>query len=234
MVKSGGDLSAICSGANSHSSVDLRPMTEGEFHHQSGICRPGRVAPRRPLFKGLCCKTRWILWTKASREFWPSPCVPLPSKGSSELYASTAAPDAEPSEELMMRENRRVKMAVQINVHEKTEATTWFLNGRDDVRSSYYMEDPATAFDIQGLELDWVGVCCDADFRSVDGRWQFYRFSGTRWQNVNDDNRSHPMASSRHPQRCCVTSQLCSASPRLLLSLTATASQSPFHLPEVT
>ncbi|MDD1522235.1 MULTISPECIES: DUF2075 domain-containing protein [Bradyrhizobium] len=76
-----------------------------------------------------------------------------------------------------------------LNVHEKIEATTWFLNGKDDVRSSYYMEDPATEFDIQGLELDWVGVCWDADFRSVDGRWQFYRFSGTRWQNVNDDNR---------------------------------------------
>lgn len=76
-----------------------------------------------------------------------------------------------------------------LNVHEKIEATTWFLNGKDDVRSSYYMEDPATEFDIQGLELDWVGVCWDADFRWVDGRWQFYRFSGTRWQNVNDDNR---------------------------------------------
>jgi hypothetical protein len=49
--------------------------------------------------------------------------------------------------------------------------------------------DPATEFDIQGLEQDWVGVCWDADFRSVDGRWQFYRFSGTRWQNINDDNR---------------------------------------------
>ncbi|MGY4317633.1 DUF2075 domain-containing protein [Bradyrhizobium sp. JR3.5] len=76
-----------------------------------------------------------------------------------------------------------------INVHEKIDATTWFLNGRDDVRSSYYMEDPATEFDIQGLELDWVGVCWDADFRSINGKWQYYRFSGTRWQNVNDENR---------------------------------------------
>jgi schlafen family protein len=25
--------------------------------------------------------------------------------------------------------------------------------------------------------------------RSVDGRWRSYRFSGTRWQNVNDENR---------------------------------------------
>jgi hypothetical protein len=76
-----------------------------------------------------------------------------------------------------------------VNVHEKIDAPTWFLNGRDDVRSSYYMEDPATEFDIQGLELDWVGICWDADFRSVDGRWQFNRFAGTRWQNVNDENR---------------------------------------------
>ena len=31
------------------------------------------------------------------------------------------------------------------------------LNARDDVRSSFYLEDIATEFDIQGLELDWVG-----------------------------------------------------------------------------
>lgn len=76
-----------------------------------------------------------------------------------------------------------------VNVHEKIDAATWFLNGKDDVRSSYYMEDPATEFDIQGLELDWVGVCWDADFRAINGRWGHYRFSGTRWQNVNDDSR---------------------------------------------
>jgi Uncharacterized conserved protein (DUF2075) len=68
-----------------------------------------------------------------------------------------------------------------VNVHEKIAATTWFLIGRDDVRSSYYLEDPATEFDIQGLELDWAGVCWDADFRSIDGNWQFHRFAGTRW-----------------------------------------------------
>ena len=73
-----------------------------------------------------------------------------------------------------------------LNVHEKIGATHWFLNGKDDVRSSYYLEDPATEFDIQGLELDWVGVCWDADFRLVDGRWAHHSFSGTKWKNVND------------------------------------------------
>lgn len=40
-----------------------------------------------------------------------------------------------------------------INVHEKIGATHWFLNGKDDVRSSHYLEDPATEFDIQGQSL---------------------------------------------------------------------------------
>jgi Uncharacterized conserved protein (DUF2075) len=57
------------------------------------------------------------------------------------------------------------------------------LNEKDDVRSSYYLEDPATEFDIQGLELDWVGVCWDADFRAVDGLWRYHSFRGTVWQN---------------------------------------------------
>jgi DUF2075 family protein len=55
------------------------------------------------------------------------------------------------------------------------------------VRSSYYLEDPATQFDIQGLELDWVGLCWDADFRRVNGDWAHYRFRGTAWQNVKDE-----------------------------------------------
>src|SRR5262249_33980684 len=61
-----------------------------------------------------------------------------------------------------------------------------FLNDKSDVRSSYYLEDPATEFDNQGLELDWVGVCWDADLRWIDGRWSHHKFRGTRWQNVND------------------------------------------------
>ena len=72
-----------------------------------------------------------------------------------------------------------------INVHEKINAVYWFLNDKSDVRSSYYLEDPATEFDIQGLELDWVGVCWDADLRWVDGCWSHYKFRGTVWQKVN-------------------------------------------------
>lgn len=44
-------------------------------------------------------------------------------------------------------------------VQNKIEAPTWFLNDKDDVRSSYFLEETATEFYIQGLELDWSIVC---------------------------------------------------------------------------
>ena len=81
-------------------------------------------------------------------------------------------------------------------MHDKIDPTFWFLNGKDDVRSSYYLEDPATEFDIQGLELDWVGVCWDGDFRAVNGQWGHFKFTGTRWQNVNDPSRKVYLANA--------------------------------------
>lgn len=76
-----------------------------------------------------------------------------------------------------------------INVHAEIGAPTWFLNPRSDVRSSYYLEDPATEFDIQGLELDWIGVCWDADFYRIGNRWSYRDFQGSKWKNVNDEKR---------------------------------------------
>ncbi|UDF03971.1 DUF2075 domain-containing protein [Asticcacaulis sp. AND118] len=73
-----------------------------------------------------------------------------------------------------------------LHVKAGIDPANWFLNDRDDVRSSWYLEDVATEFDVQGLELDWVGVCWDADYRYVDG-WQHRKFAGTKWRNVNDD-----------------------------------------------
>jgi hypothetical protein len=73
-----------------------------------------------------------------------------------------------------------------VNVHEKIDAPSWFLKSKSDVRSSYYLEDPATEFDIQGLELDWIGVCWDADYRWTDGRWSHHDFVGTNWRTVRD------------------------------------------------
>ena len=51
------------------------------------------------------------------------------------------------------------------------------------------MEEVATEFDIQGLELDWVCVAWDANMRRVNGEWVYKNFRGTEWQSINDLNR---------------------------------------------
>lgn len=69
-------------------------------------------------------------------------------------------------------------------VQNKIEATNWFLNGKCDVRSSFHLEETATEFDIQGLELDWTIVCWDADLRFENGDFKHLKFVGTKWQNI--------------------------------------------------
>lgn len=88
-----------------------------------------------------------------------------------------------------------------INIKAKVSPAEWFLNGKRDVRSCQYLEDVATEFDIQGLELDWVGVCWDANFRYKYGQvtgdgWSFNRFIGTDWKNVNKPERIRYLANS--------------------------------------
>lgn len=43
-----------------------------------------------------------------------------------------------------------------IDVKSPMDPIHWFLDGKEDVRSSYYLEDVATEFAVQGLELDWA------------------------------------------------------------------------------
>ena len=76
-----------------------------------------------------------------------------------------------------------------IYVDLKIDAKNWFLNPKDDLRSSYYMEYVATEFDIQGLELDWTCVAWDGDLRFEDNEWSFNNFRGKKWQKIkNEDN----------------------------------------------
>jgi hypothetical protein len=72
-----------------------------------------------------------------------------------------------------------------IHIKANIEPANWFLNPSEDVRSSYYLEDVASEFAVQGLELDWVGVCWDGDFYHNGKRWVCQRFKGTKWQSVN-------------------------------------------------
>ncbi len=74
-------------------------------------------------------------------------------------------------------------------IKSKIDAPVWFLNDKTDVRSSYYLEEAASEFDIQGLELDWACVCWDADFRRGDDEWHHFSFRGTKWQRINSIDR---------------------------------------------
>lgn len=65
----------------------------------------------------------------------------------------------------------------------------WFLDGKEDVRSSYYLEDVATEFDIQGLELDWSCVLWDADFRYTENGWDYRSFVGSKWNYIKKIER---------------------------------------------
>lgn len=67
----------------------------------------------------------------------------------------------------------------------------WFLNGKNDTRSSYYLEDVATEFHIQGLELDWVCVTWDADFRYFKEGWKHLSFRGSRWTYIRKKERKN-------------------------------------------
>ena len=74
---------------------------------------------------------------------------------------------------------------IGLHLKAKIDPVTWFLNGKDDVRSSYFLEDAATEFDIQGLELDWTCVAWDSNLYRKDGNWEFRKFTGTTWKSVN-------------------------------------------------
>ena len=76
-----------------------------------------------------------------------------------------------------------------IDVKSPMDPIHWFLDGKDDVRSSYYLEDVATEFDVQGLELDWACITWDADFRYSPNGWGHHSFCGNRWTNINKAER---------------------------------------------
>jgi len=76
-----------------------------------------------------------------------------------------------------------------IDVKSPMNPIHWFLSGKEDVRSSYYLESVATEFHIQGLELDWVCVIWDADFRYSKDGWIHRSFCGSKWQKIHKTER---------------------------------------------
>lgn len=78
-------------------------------------------------------------------------------------------------------------LAVDILEQGDENAVHWFLEDKNDIRSSNYLEDAATEIQVQGLELDYTCVLWDADMRcegdSLFNKWRYYAFNGrTAWR----------------------------------------------------
>ena len=74
-------------------------------------------------------------------------------------------------------------LAVDILEPGDENAVHWFLEDKNDIRSSNYLEDAATEIQVQGLELDYTCVLWDADMRCENGTWKYYYFNGkTAWR----------------------------------------------------
>ena len=79
--------------------------------------------------------------------------------------------------------------AVAVDVRVEVDPVHWFLNDASDTRSSYYLEDAATEFQVQGLELDWACVAWDADFRFSSDEWSCHSFVASKWNTMRKAER---------------------------------------------
>ena len=77
-----------------------------------------------------------------------------------------------------------------IDVRCKPDTVHWFLDDINDVRSSLFLEDAASEFDIQGLELDWTCLVWGGDLRRGSDSWEFCEFNGSnKWNRINKKER---------------------------------------------
>ncbi|KAG1707735.1 hypothetical protein GQR58_003385 [Nymphon striatum] len=81
-------------------------------------------------------------------------------------------------------------------VKNKLSASNYFLNDQEDIRSCHFLEDVATEFDIQGLELDWCCVCWDSDYRYVEGQFEHWEFRGTKWNRRKKEEKRRYLENS--------------------------------------
>lgn len=89
---------------------------------------------------------------------------------------------------LASSEGKRLR-GIGIWVPSEINHVGWFLNGKDNVDSSYYLEVAASEFKVQGLEIDYGILAWDADLRYVNNQFEYFQFRGTRWNHVNIEMR---------------------------------------------
>lgn len=69
----------------------------------------------------------------------------------------------------------------------------WYLASSRDTRSSFQLEVFATEFEIQGLELDWIGLCWGGDYiwNNKESRWIPRKFNQmtSKWTEIAPDDQ---------------------------------------------
>jgi len=73
---------------------------------------------------------------------------------------------------------------IDVTYQLQMDPVKWFLNDKDDIHSSFYLEDAATEYKVQGLELDWSCVVWDGDLRYSPDGWETFSFVGNKWQHI--------------------------------------------------
>lgn len=85
-----------------------------------------------------------------------------------------------------------------IDVKRECDVVRWFLDDKNDLGSSMFLEDVATEFDVQGLELDWTCVTWDGDLRYTPDGWDFYNFRTNNWShNRQEVNQAYQINAYR-------------------------------------
>lgn len=85
-----------------------------------------------------------------------------------------------------------------LDVKRECDVVHWFLDDKKTIKSSLFLEDVATEFDVQGLELDWACIAWDGDLRYTDQGWEYFRFGTNQWtRNKQEINQAYQLNAYR-------------------------------------
>lgn len=84
------------------------------------------------------------------------------------------------------RRLRAYGYGIMLHATAGAEIAHWYLNPKDDIRSSFALEVPANEYSCQGLELDLTCLCWGGDmlWDQATQQWVYSRLSGNVWQQV--------------------------------------------------
>lgn len=165
--------SRIARSADLHLAVSMRSFRAEQLSNFVHFMLEGDVSKARELFHTLEGKYPIVL----TRSLDQAKAWLRQQKRGTERYGMVVSSQAQ-----------RLR-PLAIDVRCKPDTVHWFLDDITDIRSSLFLEDAASEFDVQGLELDWTCLVWDGDLRRIGGDWDNYSFTGNKWQNIHSPER---------------------------------------------